>query len=120
MLPESSIRLVITNGIDVQNVTNLGRGADAAQKIALMWSRPQCTNIACSHTWTQDDHRDPFANVQRTDLGNLDPLCPHCHDLKTYQRWALVDGTGRRPLVAPTDPRHPDHTRNRAGPDDTS
>jgi Domain of unknown function (DUF222)/HNH endonuclease len=111
MLPESSIRLVITNGIAVQTVANLGRGANTAQKIALMWSQPGCTNIACSHTWTQDDHRDPFAQVKRTDLHNLDPLCPHCHDLKTYNGWALIAGVGRRDLVAPTDPRHPNNTR---------
>ena len=44
MLPDSSIRLVITDGIAVQNVTYLGRGPNAAQKIALMWSQPGCTN----------------------------------------------------------------------------
>lgn len=87
---------------------------NAAQQIALMWSQPQCTNIACSHTWTQNDHRDPHAEVERTDLSNIDPLCPPEHDLKTYHGWSLVEGTGRRAFVAPTDPRHPNNTR--AGP----
>jgi hypothetical protein len=82
-----------------------------------MWSQPQCTNIACSHTLTQNDHRDPHARVHCTDLDNIDPLCPHDHDLKTYQGWSLIDGRGRRDFVAPTDPRHPKHTRRRTGPD---
>jgi hypothetical protein len=81
-----------------------------------MWSQPGCTNIACSHTWTQDDHREAFAQVRCTRLDNIDPLCPHDHHLKTHQGWSLVDGTGQRDFVAPNDPRHPNHTRRRAGP----
>jgi hypothetical protein len=53
------------------------------------------------------DHRDPWADVHRTELHNLDPLCHPDHDLKTLEGWALVEGTGSRPMVPPTDPRHP-------------
>jgi hypothetical protein len=114
LLPDSSIRLVITKGIDVANYTYLGRGPNAAQDIALLWSQGLCQNIACSRTRVERDHRDPYANVKCTELGNIDDKCDHCHDLTTYKGWALVDGTGRRPLVPPTDPRHPTNTR--AGP----
>jgi hypothetical protein len=111
LLPESSIRLVITQGIDVANVTYLGRGPNAAQDIALLWSQPLCQNIACSNTWIQRDHRQPYAVVQNSRLGNFDGLCPHDHALKTYQGWSLVAGTGRRDFVPPDDPRHPNNTR---------
>jgi hypothetical protein len=111
LLPESSIRLVITEGIDVANVTYLGRCPNAAQDIALLWSQPLCQNIACSNTWIQRDHRDPYAKVRCSELGNFDGLCPHDHALKTYQGWSLVAGTGRRDFVPPDDPRHPNNTR---------
>ena len=32
------------------------------------------------------------------------------HHQKTVHGWALVDGTGKRPMVPPDDPRHPNHT----------
>ena len=115
MLSDSSIRLVITKGIDVANYTYLGRGPNAAQDIALLWSQGVCQNIACSHRHRERDHRDPHADVRCSELAIFDDLCDFDHDLETYQGWALVDGTGRRAFVAPTDPRHPKHTR--AGPE---
>jgi hypothetical protein len=44
--------------------------------IALLWSQPGCTNIACGNTWVQNDHREPYAKVKSTVLPNIDPLCP--------------------------------------------
>lgn len=44
-----------------------------------------------------------------TVLDLLDRLCSHHPDLKSLDGWALVDGTGTRPLVPPDDPRHPRH-----------
>jgi hypothetical protein len=53
-------------------------------------------------------------------LPNIDPLCGHDHDLKTYQGWALVAGTGRRAFVPPDDPRHPDNAGRANGTDPPS
>ena len=110
LLGESTLRLVLTKGIDVANITYLGRGPNAAQNIALLWSQPFCSNIACPNTFCQRDHRQPFAKVRNTELGNLDQLCTHDHDLKTRFGWALVRGTGRRPFVPPDHPQHPNNT----------
>jgi hypothetical protein len=110
LLGDAILKLVITKGIDVANVVHLGRGPTAAQRIALLWQQPKCSNIACSSTLTQADHRDPWAENHETVLGNLDQLCgAHCHPLKTNQGWSLVDGKGRREFVPPSDPRHPRH-----------
>lgn len=108
-LPEPWVQLVITRGKDVQNVTNIGRGADLWQQAALDWTlRGRCSNIACSRTaQIQNDHRTPWAQDQVTELANLDPFCTYDHRKKTHQGWALVEGTGRRAFVAPDDPRHP-------------
>jgi hypothetical protein len=107
LLGEAILKLVITKGVDVVNVTHLGRGPTAAQRIALLWTSPWCTNSRCSHTLQiQHDHRKPWTEVHETTLDNLDRLCGPCHKRKTHEGWALVEGKGRRPLVPPNDPRH--------------
>lgn len=115
LLGESILKLVMTRGVDVVNVTNLGRGPTAAQRVALLWTSPWCTNSLCSHTLQiQCDHRKPWIAVHETTLDNLDRLCDPCHKRKTHEGWALVAGKGRRPLVPADHPRHPNsHTTAR-------
>ena len=113
LLGDAILKLVITKGVDVANVVHLGRGATAAQRIALLWAKPKCANVACSSMFVQIDHREPWATTHHTVLGELDPLCPHDHLLKTEQNWSLVPGKGRRAFVGPKDARHP---RNRPPP----
>jgi len=113
LLGDAILKLVITKGVDVANVVHLGRGATAAQRIALLWSKPKCTNVRCSSMFVQIDHREPWAITKHTVLDELDPLCPHDHKLKTDHGWSLVPGKGRRAFVGPKDPRHP---RNRPPP----
>jgi len=108
LLGESIVKLVITNGVDVANVTHLGRGPTAAQRVALLWTSAGCVVERCSRTiGIETDHRVPWADDRVTELANLDRLCSHHHDLKTRQGWALAPGTGKRPMVPPGDPRHP-------------
>ncbi|MBD0292254.1 MAG: DUF222 domain-containing protein [Jiangellaceae bacterium] len=109
LLGQAVLKLVITHGVDVRNVTHLGRGPTAAQKIALAWASPECSVEGCWRTRTQYDHREPWAQTRHTRLDELDLLCSFHHDLKTRLGWALVDGTGKRAFVPPDDPRHPDH-----------
>jgi hypothetical protein len=115
ILGDSTLRLVITKGVDVANVTHLGRGPTAAQRIAVLWASPTCVVEGCTRTRIEIDHRDDWAKVKRTEISNLDPLCSHHHGRKTRDRWALVPGTGKRPMVPPDDPRHPRHRRTRRG-----
>jgi hypothetical protein len=119
LLGEATLRLVITKGVDVAHITHLGRGPNAAQRIALLWSSPTCSVEGCTCTRVEIDHRHGWAKGGRTELHNLDPLCSHHHDRKTNDGWALVAGTGKRPIVPPTDPRHPKQQKqqtNRAPP----
>ena len=107
LLGDSILKLVLTKGADVANVVHVGRGPTAAQRIALLWQSPKCSNEACSSTFVQIDHREPWADTKHTVLDELDHLCAHDHRLKTNHGWSLVEGTGRRAFVPSTDPRHP-------------
>jgi len=116
LLGEAIVKLVITNGVDVANVTHLGRGPTTAQKIALMWANPTCIVEGCHRRRIEYDHRKPWSETRHTRLDELDPLCDYHHDLKTRLGWALVPGAGKRAFVPPDDPRHPRHHTVRAGP----
>ena len=113
VLGEAILKLVITNGVDVANVTHLGRGPTTAQKIALMWTNPLCSVQGCHRRRIEYDHQKPWAETKHTRLDELDPLCGFHHDLKTRLHWALAPGTGKRPFVPPDDPRHPRYRRPR-------
>jgi hypothetical protein len=121
LLGDAIIKLIITRGVDVLNVTHLGRGPTAAQRAALLWRNPSCTVQGCTRTRIEFDHRDPWANTHHTRLDQLDPLCKFHHDQKTHLGYALIPGSGKRPIVPPNDPRHPKArstgpARSRAGP----
>lgn len=119
MLGESVLKLVLTKGVEVRNVTHLGRGPTAAQQIALLWEQPCCQRLGCGRrARLQYDHVDgfEFRRTRHTRVDELDLLCQPDHDLKTYEGWALVPGAGRRPMVPPDDPRHPRHRAAGARP----
>ena len=99
---------VVTKGTDVANVFHLGRRPTAYQDTALDWRSPTCTTEGCNNTARlETDHREDWARTKVTLLRWLERHCAPCHDKKTRQGWALVDGHGKRPLVPPGDPRHP-------------
>jgi hypothetical protein len=106
--PEAVVKVVVTRGVDVLNVTSLGRRATEAIETAMQFSMPRCSNIACDHDrFVQTDHRLGWANVHRTRLDELDQLCGDCHQRKTTENWQLVAGTGRRRFVPPDHADHP-------------
>jgi hypothetical protein len=108
VLGDAALKLVITKGVDVVNVTHLGRTATIAQKAALWWQSPECDRLGCTRTQRlQIDHDIGWTNTHTTRVDDSNRLCDHDHDLKTYYGWALVEGTGKRPMVPPDDPRHP-------------
>jgi hypothetical protein len=115
LLGDAVIKLIATRGQQVANVTHYGRKPNAAQRMALLWSTPTCSVAGCDHSIVEIDHRNDWHTTHRTRLEDLDPLCPHHHRLKTHQGWALVAGTGKRPMVPPDDPRHPDNQRQPTG-----
>ena len=109
LLGESILKLVITKGIDVLNVTHLGRGPTEAQRVALLFQQPACSVEGCTRSRCEIDHRDDYARTHHTRVDECDPLCKPHHDLKTYKGWALAKGSGKRAFVASDDARHPNY-----------
>ena len=107
LLGNAVLQLVLTNGVDVANVTHLSRKPTVAQRAALAWTSPGCTVQGCTGLRIELDHRLDWADTLHTRLDELDPLCQHHHRLKTRENWALVRGVGRRRMVPPDDPDHP-------------
>ena len=119
LLGPGILKLVITRGTAVANVTHLGRGLNVAQQVAQWWLLPACTTLGCPRrARLENDHRVPYADTHVTTLEGNDPLCTDCHRRKTHQGWALIAGTAKRAMVAPDDPRHPNNAN--APPDETA
>lgn len=108
------VAAVVTRGTDVASVVHLGRKPIALQRTALEWCSPTCAASGCTQVARLEiDHRVDWVRTKHTTLPELDPLCGHHHALKTRENWQLVDGTGKRRMVPPGDPAHPEA---RAGP----
>jgi len=107
---------VVTKGEAVVGVAHLGRRPRAHQQSALEWLYPTCAVEGCnSLAFLENDHREDWARTKITLLELLDRLCPHHHDLKTTEGWALVEGRGKRAFVPPDDPKHPRRKKKREG-----
>ena len=105
---DAILKLVITKGVDVANVTHLGRKPPSPNKSRCGGATRSAPANGCTQVARlQKDHRDDWAKTHHTRYDELDHLCPADHDLKTRHGWALVEGTGKRPMVPPDDPRHP-------------
>ncbi|HYA45844.1 MAG TPA: hypothetical protein VED59_09555 [Acidimicrobiales bacterium] len=103
------LKAILTKSKDVVGVAHLGRRPNAYQRSALDWLFPTCAAEGCGvrASFLESDHQVPWATNHLTLLELLDRLCRHHHRLKTHQGWELVPGRGKRPFVAPDDPRHP-------------
>jgi len=83
------------------------------QNVALWWQSPACRVLGCCQTRRLQIDTGKTGPNLRTVLENLDPLCKHHHDLKTYDNWALIEGTATAPwsTVRSRHPKHPTTTK---------
>ncbi|MFN8052072.1 MAG: hypothetical protein U0Q22_11580 [Acidimicrobiales bacterium] len=106
LLGDSVLQLVLTNGEAVVDVVNLNRRPTVSQKVAKFFTDSTCCVQGCDRAARLEfDHRDDWARVRVTEVANLDLLCDHHHDLKTYENWQMVEGEGRRPMMPPKGAR---------------
>ena len=102
---------VVTKAERLVGVAHFGRRPTAGQQTGLEWLYPTCAAEGCGQSARlQRDHRVDWAKTKITVFDLLDLLCPFHHGLKTTKNWALVEGRGKRPFVAPDDPAHPQHS----------
>ena len=87
LLGDAFLALVITRGVDILNVTHVGRHIPEAVRTALEWRDPECVTDGCAvQLGLEIDHVVDYAKGGPTALGNLGRLCPIHHDVKTYGR----------------------------------
>ena len=112
ILGEAIVKLVITDGVDVLNVTHLGRGPTAAQRAALLWMNPLLGRRLPPDPGRVGPPRTLGADLAHPagPAGSAVQLPPRP---QTRLHWALETGKGKRAFVPPDDPRHP-RNQNRA------
>jgi hypothetical protein len=117
LLGDAVLKLVLTQGGAVAHVTSLARGPTQAMRYALLWTSPTCVVEGCSRTIVEHDHRfgAEYKDTRHTRLDETDRVCHTHHDLHTHRGWALVPGTGKRPMVPPDDPQHPGYRQPAPG-----
>jgi hypothetical protein len=121
LLGDAVLKLVITNGVDILNVTSLTRGPTQAMRYARLWTSPTCTVAGCDRTICEHDHISgaEYKDTKHTRFDELDFVCTCHHDLHTVQGWALVPGKGKRPMVPPGHRDHPTKPGTRGDPPPT-
>lgn len=112
IVPHAALKLIISNGVDVLNVTSLTRRRTQAMDYALLWTNPICSVEGCTRTRLEFDHiyGKEYAKTRHTKLVELAGKCAHHHRLHTVGDWELEPGVGKRPIRPPD---HPDHPRNK-------
>ena len=105
LLGDAFLKLVITNGVDVQSVCHAGRHVSAFTETALQERDPVCVVPGCdAASFLERDHwKETFAEGGPTDLPNLCRICSRHHHLKHTKGFTLRGGPGRWEWIAPAD-----------------
>jgi hypothetical protein len=98
---DAVLKAVVTRGVDVVKVVNLGRHPNAAQKTALAWLDLVCIEAGCGQrAYLEIDHTVPFTMNRVTALELLEPRCKHHHRLKTKQDLIDIAAHRRRDRIS--------------------
>jgi len=105
VLGDAFMKLVITDGVDVQMVCHAGRHVSSFIDTALEERDPVCVVPGCDvANFLERDHwREEFAEGGPTDLPNLCRLCKRHHGLKHNKGFTLRGGPGKWEWIAPKD-----------------
>ena len=100
LMSDAFLALVIKDGVDVLNVTHLGRQVTAHQRTALEARGGACE--ICGSTFRVDiDHIEGWCLTRETRIDDLGLKCRSCHDLKTRHRLREVGPPGDRRFLRP-------------------
>jgi len=102
-LPEAFLKILVTDGVDVQAVCHVGRTVPAVVQSALEDRDPTCVVPGCDVAQGLENHhwRADYAVARSTTLRDLARVCSWHHDLVTYDGYELRGGPGKWEYVAP-------------------
>ena len=105
LLPESFLKIVVVDGVDVLSVCHMGRGIPAHVRSAIEARDPICVVPGCDvAVGLEIDHwQTDFADGGPTALANLARLCHFHHAMKTYRGFELGGGPGKWEWEAPEE-----------------
>jgi hypothetical protein len=90
IMSDAFLKVVLTDGVDIQQVWHGGRHVSAEQKTALMVRDQSCVVPGCGRTFDLEmDHIDPFADGGATAFWNLRRPCTHHHRMRTHNGWDI-------------------------------
>jgi hypothetical protein len=98
LLSDAFLSVVIRDGVDVLNVTHLGRQVTATQRTA-MEARGGACEVCGSRHLLDIDHNEGWTLTFDTRLEDLSWLCWHCHELKTRHKLRLEGPPNQRHLI---------------------
>ncbi len=118
LLGDALLKIVITNGVDVLNVTHVGRTRTAPVQTALQWLFTECGVVGChQRDHLEYHHTEPYRQTKVSRLRELVPLCSHQHDLVTHRGFQLRQRPdGEYDLLPPDDHGHTEAADERAPP----
>lgn len=117
---DALVAALITDGVDIKNVTGTGRTIPARVRTALKARGMRCAVPGCgARHHLQIDHIQGVSDAGPTKLDNLDWLCPYHHYLKTHLGYVLGGKPGARTWTPPDPKQRPPPgrpRRRRTGP----
>jgi len=102
-------KALITDGTDIRSISHLSRTIPARLRTALEERDPECVIAGCHvDRHLQIDHNVPVEEQGPTEIGNLNRVCNHHHDLKTKGKLRIVgEGLHKRLIPGPRPPPDP-------------
>jgi Domain of unknown function (DUF222) len=105
MLPESFLKILVVDGVDVLSVCHVGRAVPAHVRSAVEERDRVCVVPDCDVAMGLEiDHwQTDFADGGPTVLANLARLCHYHHSMKTHRGFTLKGGPGKWEWQPPPD-----------------
>ncbi len=96
MLGDAFLAAVVADGVDIRSVVHVGRRPLAAQLTALYARDRTCVVPGChAEDHLEAHHVKSWSTTKVTTLDDLALICPHHHDLASYQGWTLQGRPGQ-------------------------
>ena len=114
---DAMVKLVITKGVDVLNVTHIGRTRRAHVQSALDWTYDECGIVDCHRQVAIEwHHTKPYRTTRHTKLEELGPLCKFHHALVERDGYTLHQRPDREWDLIPPHRPETDARDDRAPP----